>query len=565
VFLCTALKAGRQGHVRLPPNISSEFARQALSPPASEGSLTMPLLTAWGGVDEIGGNKFLLSEDGTRLLLDFGTSYDREGEFFEQPFLQAGCLQDYLKTGIVPPAGGLYRNGGLQVQYDAGRGPTGVCGEEEARSVDALLLSHAHVDHYGYAGLLRPDIPLYGSAGSCRVIRLRSDINETWNSKVLPDTLHTLEPGIPLQIGTFQVRAWPVDHSIPGAMAFILEAGGRKIGYTGDMRLHGPEEGRRQTLSFLNALAEERVDWLMCEGTRVHPVQSLRDQGEQQVESHALASERDVGQRVSEILAREKGLVVYDASAADLGRMKLVCQAAAAAGRRIAMDAKQAYLLLYMNAEQSLVEDLPGLEDIHIILSRRKLMSNSKAYKDLGREDLFAETFDQGRQDHERILLQAQFERSAQEGSRRSRKEDPEAAGRIRIPDERFIWGPKREEILRNPGEWLIYTGNGPLTCLHFLTAPGSLKGAYVYGKAEPFNQEMEFTFNRLLAWLKLAGLKLEYAHTSGHIRHQDLKMFLSECGAKHVIPIHTEAAGAFPEMHPCVRRIAPGEQLSLD
>ena len=42
----------------------------------------------------------------------------------------------------------------------AADGTPSLCGEEEIRGIDGILLSHAHVDHYGYLGMLRPDIPI---------------------------------------------------------------------------------------------------------------------------------------------------------------------------------------------------------------------------------------------------------------------------------------------------------------------------------------------------------------------------------------------------------------------
>jgi mRNA degradation ribonuclease J1/J2 len=42
----------------------------------------MVRLTFYGGVDEIGGNKILLEDSGTKIFLDFGQSFTFGSEFF---------------------------------------------------------------------------------------------------------------------------------------------------------------------------------------------------------------------------------------------------------------------------------------------------------------------------------------------------------------------------------------------------------------------------------------------------------------------------------------------------
>ena len=41
-------------------------------------------LTFYGGVKEIGGNKILLEDNDTKIFLDFGMSFGKRAEFFEE-------------------------------------------------------------------------------------------------------------------------------------------------------------------------------------------------------------------------------------------------------------------------------------------------------------------------------------------------------------------------------------------------------------------------------------------------------------------------------------------------
>ena len=71
----------------------------------------MVSLTFYGGVKEIGGNKILLQDGDTKIFLDFGMSFSKRGEFFEE-FLTprtANGIGDFLEMGLIPDIKGVYR------------------------------------------------------------------------------------------------------------------------------------------------------------------------------------------------------------------------------------------------------------------------------------------------------------------------------------------------------------------------------------------------------------------------------------------------------------------------
>ena len=67
---------------------------------------------------------------------------------------------------------------------------------------------------------------------------------------------------------------------------------------------------------------------------------------------------------------------------------------------------------------------------------------------------------------------------------------------------------------------------------------PGSV---YILSQSEPFNEEMEIDYNKLLNWLEILGLPLYQVHASGHINPNQLKWAISDINAKKVYVIHTE------------------------
>ena len=135
----------------------------------------MARLTFYGGINEIGGNKILLEEDGRRLFLDFGFPYKGHKLFYEEylkPRSGAGLL-DPLAMGLLPPLEGLYRDDletpGLWQQFR----PASLY--RELDRLDGVLLSHAHLDHSGYISFLRDDIPIYTTAVTAFIAKAVQD------------------------------------------------------------------------------------------------------------------------------------------------------------------------------------------------------------------------------------------------------------------------------------------------------------------------------------------------------------------------------------------------------
>ena len=312
------------------------------------------------------------------------------------------------------------------------------------------------------------------------------------------------------------------------------------------MRFHG--NAIADSEEFLSACKSIGIDILLCEGTRLGPP----SEDEEEVESHALANESEVERKCRDIFSNEEGLIIYDASPADMNRMRLVSKAAKDFGRTLVLDSKKAYLSLYMNHPEVLCPGLPATGEFRVALSRLKL--NASRYSKYGLpQDLYAESYTDYRQAHEAKLLVSQKDKQ---------KDNPEL---ICLPDDIFIWGPLREEILQEPGRYLLYTSSGAHTLLHFLPPDGrTVPGTYVYGKAEPFKEEMELSFRRLLKWIELCRLKLEYAHTSGHMYENDIKRLVSEINPKYILPIHTEHPELFTQWSKDVHIPHIGEILEL-
>jgi mRNA degradation ribonuclease J1/J2 len=81
-------------------------------------------------------------------------------------------------------------------------------------------------------------------------------------------------------------------------------------------------------------------------------------------------------------------------------------------------------------------------------------------------------------------------------------------------------------------------------------------ESSYILSASEPFNEEMEIDFDRLVNWLERYGLPQYHVHVSGHIMPHQLRNVVKEIGAKKVFPVHSD----HPELFRRFMRSLKGE-----
>ena len=188
-------------------------------------------------------------------------------------------------------------------------------------SLLGVFISHVHPDHVGLADLVDPGVPVYvgkRAEAICRETRFfvpcAIDLGE---SRALVD-------GRSVRLGPFTVTPYAVDHGIDDAFALLVEAGGRRLLYSGDLRGHGRDRSCLERL----ACRVGAVDVLLLEGTRI---------GWDRPDS-AETAEADVEDLFDRHFAAAAGPILVFTSSQNLDRIDAVIRAAARAGRTPVLD-----------------------------------------------------------------------------------------------------------------------------------------------------------------------------------------------------------------------------------
>lgn len=310
----------------------------------------MVSLTFYGGVNEIGGNKVLLEDKGTRIFLDFGQSFNFGSDYFAgwlSPRNVTG-LKDYFEFGLLPKIRGVYAKEQLKYTNLPYTKP----------QVDALFLSHAHFDHVAHICFLDPEIPVYLGVGT--KLFLESMENTSSFCNYGSHKYQTFRTGKKIKIDNIAVEPIHVDHSIPAAYGFIIHTSEGPVVYTGDLRIHGPRK------DLTDDFAEKATDCdpigMVCEGTRMT-----------QEEKRKNYSESDVQQLGDDIVSSTNKLVFVMRYSRDIDRFRTFYNLAKGSGRKIVISPKTAYLLSKLLNDKKL--DLPDPlkdDDILVYYKRKK-------------------------------------------------------------------------------------------------------------------------------------------------------------------------------------------------
>lgn len=484
----------------------------------------MDILEFYGGVNEIGGNKIKLNLDSTSLFLDFGMSFSKAGEFFTDfmsPRVGNG-IDDYLEMGLLPKIKGIYREDLLRhkgLPY------------EDKPSVDGLLLSHAHADHADYISFLRKDIPLYMSfyskiilevldcTGSKGILKYGSryqyKISEktkdfTKKSIIEKRDVHVLEPYKKETINGLEVQLAPVDHSLPGAAAYLIEGKEERIVYSGDLRFHGRNSEFSE--KFVEEAKKFSPNIMICEGTRISSGEPHKVVGEEEDEEIYFEFEEEIEKGAYELINGHNGLVIANFPVRDLDRLITFYNIAKDTDRTLLINLQQACLLMRIG-EKNNKTIYPTLDDENIgVYIPRK---GKGAFLD-DTYALFGDTWghfdeDEGLKDYYK------WERKF-----------------LNLPNALTY-----KDIKENEDQYILRLDNFSFKELIDIKPNNAI---YIHSITSPFNDEMKLSYEITKNWLHHFDIPINKSfHVSGHARGSELLDMIRDINPDVLYTVHTE------------------------
>ena len=198
---------------------------------------------------------------------------------------------------------------------------------KDEKNIDAVILSHAHLDHYGLAGMLPQGVPVYCGMASAELISITGLMSP---KKTQPIRFKTFEAWKTFQIGAFSVTPYLMDHSAFDAYGFLISAGDKSLFYTGDFRGHG-RKGK-----LLDRLIENppKVNILLMEGTLV---------GERSDET--TITEQELENEFVKVIEQTSGIVMVTTSSQNIDRIVTIFKATKRTGRILIIDFYTAEIL----------------------------------------------------------------------------------------------------------------------------------------------------------------------------------------------------------------------------
>ena len=242
-------------------------------------------LVALGGLGEIGRNMMVYEYDGELLIVDVGVLFPEES----QPGIDL-ILPDFSYI------------------------------RERLDDVTAIFLTHGHEDHIGAVPYLlreRGDIPVYGSPLTLALTAAKLKEHR------ITGLMREIRDGEKVKIGSFEVEAVAVNHSIPDALALAIKCGAGTVLHTGDFKMDQlPLDGRITDLTRFASLGSEGVDLFLVDSTNADV-------------PGFTPSEREILPTLDRIIGNTRRRVIVASFASHVHRIQQVIDIAAMNNRKI--------------------------------------------------------------------------------------------------------------------------------------------------------------------------------------------------------------------------------------
>jgi ribonuclease J len=367
--------------------------------------------------------------------------------------------------------------------------------------VDAVLISHPHQDHFGLMGTLPPGTPIYIG----RLARSLIDAPQLFIGKDrYALDFHDLKAWEPFTINEFTITPYLVDHSATDAYAFLIEAEGKRLFYSGDLRSHG-----RKGKLFDNLIQRpiRDIDLLFLEGTMLHRNNDL------------FPDETAVENLIFETIQQQKNISFLLASSQNIDRIVSAYRACKRAGKLLVIDIYTAWVLEQL---RQITQNTPAMDWDEV----RVFATHS--------QDVTLTT-------------------------------NPDYFGDFR--NRLYRYRVKQEELRATPEAFLYFGKMSSFRRINqFRNAENPVNVIYSQwlGYLDGTNADY-FGSDKISRYRIDPEVNFVYAHSSGHAPLKDLQKLAAALKPKMLVPIHTEDAEGFRSQFENVTTLRDGEGFVLD
>ena len=251
------------------------------------------------GTKEIGGSCVEIWTESTRVVVDFGMPLvNPDKTQFDSRAIKNLSVNELISKGILPDIKNLY--------------------EKSANM--ALILSHAHQDHFGLIKYVNANCKIYLGKATQKLIEITSIFtNQDW---IIVNSQH-FESGKSFVVGNIEITPYLMDHSAFDAYAFLIKANGKSLFYSGDFRTHGR---KAKAFDWFSHNVERNVDYLLLEGTTVGRV------------DQRFATENGIETELINTFQAGKGINLIYTSGQNIDRLVSIYKACKRTGKTLAVD-----------------------------------------------------------------------------------------------------------------------------------------------------------------------------------------------------------------------------------
>jgi ribonuclease J len=217
--------------------------------------------------------------------------------------------------------------------------------EAEKKAIQALIITHAHEDHYGALADLWPRLgcPVYMTPFAASLFDARRQ-QETSGPKV---PVKIMRAGDVIELGPFSVEVINVAHSIPESCALAITTAAGTVIHTGDWKIDPtPPVGLPTDEKRFRELGDKGVLALICDSTNA-------------VREGISPSEAEVSTEIGKIISESTGRrVAVTTFASNIARIRAVAEAAQAHGREVVVLGRAMDRAITVAKELGLLEGL---------------------------------------------------------------------------------------------------------------------------------------------------------------------------------------------------------------